>query len=171
MNIVLIGYRGTGKSTVGRLVAQQLSWPFLDADDELERRAGRSIREIFAADGESAFRDLETEVLKTLCSGDEQVLALGGGVIVREENRQLLTPPRQFVVWLQADAATLLARVTADATTAERRPPLTGLAQRDEIEQLLAARSPLYASCAQLVLTTAGQSPAHLADAIVAARS
>src|SRR5688500_2590703 len=82
MNLLLIGYRGTGKSTVARLVAERLNWPWLDADVELERRAGKSIAAIFAEDGEPAFRDLESQVLAELVQADRHVLALGGGVIL-----------------------------------------------------------------------------------------
>jgi shikimate kinase len=163
----LIGYRGTGKSTVARHLARRLGWDWLDADAELERRAGRTIRQIFAADGEPAFRDLETALLRELCGHRQHVLALGGGVVLREENRQLLRAPGHFVVWLRADARTIWRRLQADPESAERRPDLSvgGLA---EIEELLERRQPWYVACADQVLETAGRTPNEVAEEIAA---
>ncbi|HEX4150325.1 MAG TPA: shikimate kinase, partial [Pirellulales bacterium] len=90
MNIALIGYRGTGKTAVARALADRLGWQWLDADAELEARAGRSIAEIFAADGEEAFRNLESGVLAELGQRSRTVLATGGGVVLRDTNRELL---------------------------------------------------------------------------------
>ena len=90
MNLSLIGYRGVGKTTIAALLAEHLGWPWLDADQELERRAGRTIADIFAADGEEAFRDLETEIAADLSQRTKTVLAWGGGVILREENRRCI---------------------------------------------------------------------------------
>lgn len=167
MNIVLIGYRGTGKSTVGKLVAAQLGMPFIDADEELERRAGQSIREIFATAGEPAFRDLEAAVLADLMDEDKRVVALGGGVVLRPENRALISQAKNCVLWLQADAKTLEKRINTDAATAQRRPNLTANGGRAEIEQLLASREPLYRECAQFAVDTEGQSPEQIAAQVV----
>src|SRR5688572_30506661 len=87
MNLFLIGYRGSGKTTVARALGELLRWPWLDADVELERRAGKSIQQIFADDGEGAFRDLESAVVADLARLDRHVLALGGGAVMRDENR------------------------------------------------------------------------------------
>jgi shikimate kinase len=92
MNIALIGYRGTGKTTVAQQLALRLGWDWVDADVELELRAGKSIAAIFADDGESAFRDLEATTLDDLIRRDRTVLALGGGIVLRPENRALLRP-------------------------------------------------------------------------------
>jgi shikimate kinase len=167
MNIVLIGYRGTGKSTVGRCIAERLSWTFLDADEVLEQRADCTIREIFSQQGEFVFRDLESTILQELCTHEQQVLALGGGVVLREANRALLKSPQQRVVWLQADAETLFHRIHGDPTTAERRPALTNIGGIAEIVQLLAVREPLYRDCAEFTIATAERSPHHIADEIV----
>ncbi len=163
--IALIGYRGTGKSTVTRKLATRLGWEAIDADVELERRAGKSIKTIFADEGEPAFRDLEAAVLRDLVSRERIVLALGGGVILREENRQALMSG--FVVWLQADATTILARTAADPTTVDRRPNLTTSGGLAEIEQLLAVREPRYRSCANQIVDTMGKSPQQIADEVV----
>jgi shikimate kinase len=166
MNLYLIGYRGTGKSTVARLVAERLGWEAIDADIELERRAGRTIAAIFASDGEPAFRDLESAVLRDLSQRSGLVVGLGGGVVLRPENRALLRATGR-TVWLTASPATIAARLDADATTAERRPALTAHADRlAEIEELLRFRTPLYEECAELTLATDEHPPEDLARAI-----
>jgi len=167
MNIVLIGYRGTGKSTVGRLLAQRLGWTFLDADEELERRAGRTIREIFATGGEPAFRDLESAILTDLLAQDGLVLALGGGAVLRDGNRRVIRSPGNRVVWLQAGAETLFQRICADPTTAERRPLLTAAGGTDEIVRLLAVREHFYRECAEFLVDTEGKEADEVAAEIV----
>jgi shikimate kinase len=167
--LFLIGYRGSGKTTVGSLVADRLGWAFVDADAVLEERSGQSIREIFANEGEAGFRDKETAVLADLCEHPNTVIATGGGIVLREENRNLLKR-HGFVAWLTADPATLLARIQADPATAERRPALAG-GGLAEVETLLAVREPLYRACADVIIQIAGLSPEQAADAILAACS
>lgn len=168
-HLILIGYRGTGKTTVGRLLAGRLGVPFVDADACLEAKYGRSIKEVFDTEGEPAFRDKESAVLRELCQRPASVIATGGGVIQREENRRLLAESG-FVVWLTADVSTIAERIQADPTTSARRPNLTvgGLA---EIEQLLRAREPLYRACADLEIDAAARSPESLAETILRAWS
>jgi len=163
--LFLIGYRGTGKTTVARLLAEKLGWKWLDADDVLETRFGRSIRAIFADEGETGFREKETAVLADLCKLQNHVVATGGGVIMRSENREQMRQAG-LVVWLYADADTLWKRLQTDASTSERRPDLTcgGLA---EIEQLLAVRQPRYAACAHLSVDTAGREPLEVVDELL----
>jgi shikimate kinase len=163
--IFLIGYRGTGKSTVARLLAAALGWDCIDADPLLEERHGRTIRQIFAAEGEAGFRDKEAALLQELCQRRQTVVATGGGVILREANRQRLKAG--WVVWLTADPATIWQRLQADATTAERRPNLT-VGGLSEIEELLRVREPLYRACADLVVETTGRTPEQVAEAILA---
>jgi shikimate kinase len=165
MNLYLIGYRGSGKTTVARLVAEQAGLPWIDADDELERRAGKTIREIFAESGEAAFRDLETTVVQSLAKGPAQVVALGGGAILREQNRQAIGHSGK-VVWLRASPETLRGRIEADATTSQRRPNLTSGGGLAEIEELLAVRTPLYAACADYVVDVDQKTPAEVAEVI-----
>jgi shikimate kinase len=166
MNLFLIGYRGSGKTTVAAALAGQLGWPWIDADLELERRAGKSIKQIFAESGEQAFRELESAVIADLAGGERQIIALGGGAILRDENRQAIAGRGQ-VVWLQASPATLLERIHADPATAERRPNLTGQGGLAEIRELLAARTPLYAACADLTIDVERLSPEEIARVIV----
>lgn len=165
--LALIGYRGTGKSTVARYVADRLGWSWVDADVELERRAGQTIQEIFAARGEAVFRDLESAVLRDLVASGPQVLALGGGVVLREENRMMLAQSPAAVVWLQARPETLQQRLLGDPTTTARRPQLTSRGGIDEIRALLAQREPLYRQCADVALDTEGRTPEQVAEEIV----
>ncbi len=162
MVLSLIGYRGSGKSTVARLLAAAWGWPWRDADEAVESLAGKSIAQIFAEQGEESFRELESRVLRELVREQRLVLAAGGGAVLRRENRALLRAAGK-VAWLRADAATLLLRLRADAATAARRPPLTRLAAEDEVAALLAEREPLYRACADVVVETAGKSPQQVA--------
>jgi shikimate kinase len=166
MNLVLIGLRGTGKTTVARELSQRLSWPWFDADVLVEERAGKSIKQIFVEDGEPTFRDWEAQVVRDLAERDKSVLALGGGAILREENRQAIARSGH-VVWLQASPETLWSRISADGTTADRRPNLSPDGGINEIIATLGARRELYAACADLEIDTEGKSPAQVADAIL----
>lgn len=168
MNIFLIGYRGSGKTTVARALAERLRWDWLDADAELERRAGKTIREIFAESGEGAFRDWESAVLADLAQLDRHIIALGGGAVLREQNRAALAG-RGKIVWLRAAPETLFARIAADPTTAARRPNLTGQGGLDEIRHLLAQREPIYRACADLAIDATADSPENIAQEIAAA--
>jgi shikimate kinase len=164
MNLILIGARGSGKSTIGRILAQRLGCSYFDSDDEIEARAGKSIAEIFAAEGETGFRDRETQVVAELAAQDRAVIAVGGGAVVRHENRQAIAGAR--VVWLTATPATLWRRIEADAATASRRPRLSPDGGITELIATLDARREVYRRCAHLVVDTEGKTPAEIADAI-----
>ncbi len=151
MVITLIGYRGTGKSTLAAPLAGRLGWGWLDADVELERRAGRSIQDIFATDGEPEFRRLERELLSELLKRDQLVLAAGGGAVLNEATRADMKSAGP-VIWLQASADTIERRLATDPTTGQRRPNLTSSGGRAEIERLLTMREPLYRECATITL-------------------
>lgn len=170
MNLTLIGYRGTGKTTVARLVALEMGWEWVDMDVEIELRAGKSIAAIFADDGEPAFRDLESRVLMDLSKRDRLVIASGGGVVLRQENRQALKQSG-MVVWLKALPGTILDRVAADHSTSQRRPQLTTAGGLPEVLQLLNQRTPLYSQCANLAIQTDEMQPNEIAAAIVHALS
>lgn len=162
--VFLIGYRGTGKSTVARLLAERLGWAWSDADALLETRAGLSVRQIFASEGEAGFRERESLLLAELCGMERLVIATGGGVILRPANRELIRAGG-IAVWLTADPSTLWDRLEGDATTAERRPTLT-VGGRAEVEQLLRDREPHYRACAHFAVDTVGRSPEHVAEEI-----
>jgi shikimate kinase len=166
MNLTFIGYRATGKTTVAKLVAQQLGWDWIDADVEIERRAGKSIARIFAEDGEPAFRDLEAAVIADLCRRDRLTLAAGGGAPMRPESRLAMRAAGK-VVWLLARPETILARMSGDVTTAARRPNLTEKDPLAEIVDLLGRREPVYREAADFALDTEGRTPAELAAEVI----
>ena len=158
--VFLVGPRGSGKSTVARLLAEELGWSWIDADAALERIAGLSIRDIFAAEGEAGFRRREAETHAELCRLERHVIATGGGVVVRAENRDLLKRSG-VVVWLTGDIDTLWSRIEADTATTSRRPTLT-VGGREEVAELIAAREPWYRDCANLTINTTGRTPAEI---------
>ena len=172
--IVLIGYRGTGKTTVGKILAQRLSIPFIDSDRLLEMRAGKTIATIFAEEGEPAFRALESEIIAGLADRtDLFVLATGGGVPVREENRRNLRRiadaqgGKGRVIWLTATPATIVAHMANDPSNAQTRPALTDLSPLKEIESLLTVREPFYRQTADDILPIDHSTPEELADQIL----
>jgi shikimate kinase len=163
--VSLVGYRGTGKSTAGRLLAARLGLTFLDADAELEHRLGRSIRSVFEEHGEAAFRDHEQAVIADLTSGPPAVIATGGGVVLRESNRRAL---RRFgtVVWLRAEPSVLAARLNS-AHALSARPALTTSGTIGEIAEVLAARLEAYRAAADLEVDTGGRTPAEVVGSIL----
>jgi len=167
MILTLIGYRATGKTTLARLLAERLGWNWIDADVEIERRAGKSIARIFAEDGEPAFRDLEAQVIADLCRRTRLVLAAGGGAPMRPESRRAMRQGGK-VVWLMARPETILQRMSADATTADRRPSLTGKSPLKEIVDLLRRREPIYQESADLRIDTEAKTAAQVAAEILA---
>jgi shikimate kinase len=164
--VFLIGARGSGKTTVARLLAARLGWSCVDADEALEQRAGYCIRALFAGEGEDAFRDREGRILEELAGLHRHVIATGGGVVLRPANRDLLR--RGFVVWLTADVETLYNRIQGDATTSERRPNLAAGGPA-EVAEVLRLREPLYRACADLVISTAGRPPEEIVSDVLAA--
>jgi shikimate kinase len=164
--VALVGYRGTGKTTVARELAARLGWDWVDADEVVEHRAGKSIADIFAESGQDAFRDMEAIVVTELCSRPRVVVALGGGAVMRPANRQALRECGH-VVWLKASPRTIEERLAGDSTTAARRPNLTSAGGRQEIERLLSERTPIYRACATLEVDTEGKAPADIAEEIV----
>lgn len=165
--LALVGYRGTGKSTIGRLLAERLRRPFIDADDMLVARAGRSIRDIFEESGEPVFRDWEERVLREIAADrPDAVLATGGGAVLREPNRRLL---RSFglVVWLKAEPDELARRLEADSQARHGRPSLTSAGTLQEILDVLEARTPLYQAVSHVEVNTQGKPPPEIVDEIL----
>jgi shikimate kinase len=145
MSIFLIGYRGSGKTTIGRKLADRLWQTFVDTDELIVRKAGKSIREIFEQDGEATFRDLETEIVREVALLSDHVVALGGGAVLREENRAALKKDGHKVIYLKCDPEEVHRRIHADQTTADMRPSLTNLGGGiEEIRKVLAEREPIY---------------------------
>lgn len=149
-HVVLVGLMGTGKTTVGRRLAKLLARPFVDADAALEEATGRTVADIFAVDGEAAFRALERDLLARLLGTDEPtVVASGGGVVVLAENRQVLADDAVTVVWLDASPAFVASRVASKP----HRPLLAGGEPPSEVlARLHAERAPLYADVADITV-------------------
>jgi shikimate kinase len=165
-HVVLIGMMGTGKTTIGRLLAERLGRPLVDSDAMIERQTGRTVREIFEADGEPAFRVLETAALvEALAAPTPLVIAAAGGVVLSAENRAVLRGADAVVVWLRAEPAVLAGRVGA----ADHRP-LLDHDPEGSLRRLLEARAPLYAEVADVVVD-ASLPPATVVEAVVGAAS
>jgi shikimate kinase len=158
--IVIVGFMGAGKTTVGQLVAGKLGVPFLDSDHVIEERAGRPIRDIFAADGEPAFRELEHQAIADLLGGPPTVLALGGGAAGHPRTRALLKSPHVRVVYLRVGYEEALARVGGD----EGRPMLA----RPDIDAVYESRQAIYSSVATLTIDTDSHTPESAASDILA---
>ena len=166
-HVVLVGMMGSGKSTSGRVLATRLGYAFADADTEIERCAGRTIRAIFADDGEPAFRRIEADVLAALLARSEPtVIAAGGGAVLAAANRSVARQ-RGLVVWLRAEPATLIERVVTRTDRTNVRPLLDD-DPAAEIERLVAERDACYADAADLVVDVDGLSADAVADSIVA---
>jgi shikimate kinase len=166
MAIVLIGYRGSGKSVVARALAARLGRTAVDADERLEARAGCTIRELFAVHGEPHFRALEETFLADLLEEPRTVIAAGGGAVLSPATRARLKLA-EAVVWLRASVETLAGRIAGDAATQERRPPLTSGGVLAEIDSLLRRREPLYRECAAFAVDTDGRDVHEIVDEIL----
>ncbi len=152
-NLVLIGLRACGKTTLGREVARRAGRPFVDLDEALAARAGRGADAVLAEDGEDAFRAHEQAVLLAAADLRDHVVATGGGAVLGGEAFEALARPA-FVVYLHASVETLVAR-----SAARPRPPLTGLPPAAEVAALLARRDPLYRAAADSTISVEGPDP------------
>ena len=153
MHLYLIGYRGSGKTTLAKQLAVELSLPWHDSDKEVESYEKATIREIFEKHGETGFRDREVASIDRLSQQPDSVIALGGGAVLRPKNRQTLKRTG-YCVWLTAQPEELFRRIQGDSATAQTRPALTALGGYDEIKSLLTRREPLYREVAEKTLET-----------------
>lgn len=153
MNVVLIGYRGAGKSTVGRRLATRLGREFVDTDDLLEKRHGALIRDIVKSRGWGHFRAMEKRIIEEISSGDNLVIAPGGGAVLDDENVRSLKK-NGLVIWLKADRQVLYKRTGEDPRTISSRPTLTGKGTLEEFEEVMAYREPFYQKAADIQLDT-----------------
>lgn len=165
-SIALVGYRATGKTFLGRILAQELRLPFVDMDQELAATLGMSIRDWVCAFGWESFRQAESRLLEVLVMRPPMVLATGGGVVLSASNRLVLRS-RFRVIWLQASLDTICRRLEDDPATASQRPALTELPPREEIRSLLAFRIPLYQETAHFVLSSDQESPFSLVQRVL----
>ena len=165
-NIILVGYMGSGKSTVGQALAKERGMRFLDTDAAIEEAEGCSIREIFEERGEKAFRDLETEYLRRLkATTVNTVIATGGGIVLRNENRELLKRTGR-VIWLKASAEETLSRVKSDTG----RPLLDSASEAElagKIERMLRERTPAYGAAASDIIETDGKTVPEIVRGII----
>ena len=163
MNIVLIGYRGTGKSTVGRLLATRLGRKLVSTDTEIVKLAQHTISEIVAQDGWEFFRDLESDICRELAGRDQLVIDTGGGAILRAQNVEALKK-NGTVFWLTASIETIVKRIGAD----KQRPSLTGTKSFvDEVQEVLRERTLKYQAAADHVIATDDRSINQLVEIIL----
>ena len=166
MNIILIGFRGVGKTSIGKLLARQLAMEFIDADDSIEQRYGFTITDIFQKGTESLFRLLESQVINELSKLDGRVIAAGGGAVLKYKNIRNLKR-RGFMILLEADVDTLYRRITKDDKTSTRRPRLTGKDLYSEIKELSELRAHYYHSAADCIVDTSNKSAQNIIDEII----
>ena len=163
MNLVLIGYRGTGKSTVAELLATRLGWRAVSTDAQIVEKAQKKIPDIVSGEGWEHFRDLETEVCLALKEQDCLVIDSGGGIILRPENMEALKP-NGLVFWLTATVSTITRRIADDT----QRPALTaGKTFVEEIQEVLTERTPKYQAVADHIIATDDLSPEEIASHIL----
>ncbi|GAX90869.1 shikimate kinase [Effusibacillus lacus] len=162
MNIYLIGFMGTGKTTVGMALAARTGWTFIDMDQEIARREGRAIPDIFAQSGEAYFREMESDLLKELTSLDRLLVTTGGGVVLRPENRDLMKQTG-FIVSLSADKESIKRRVSNQTG----RPLLSGGELDQKIDRLLEERKGLYED-ADIQIDTSARDVSDIVDEILA---
>jgi Shikimate kinase len=149
-NIILIGFMGSGKTSVGKALAKQMSYQFCDMDQQLERRAGDSINQIFAIHGEEYFRNMETNMLSEMSDATlHTVISTGGGLPLREQNRNLLKG-MGYVIYLKASVKTTVDRLSGDTT----RPLLKGEELEHKVKRMLEIRGPIYEKAAHKIIAT-----------------
>jgi shikimate kinase len=162
-HLVLVGMMGSGKSTIGRIVAERLERPLIDSDEVIEAATGRTVRDIFAADGEETFRALEAEALRDALATDEPaVIAAAGGVVLRPENRRLLRESGARVVWLMADPTLLIERVRSGM-----HRPLLDDDPEGTLQRMWDERQPLYQEVADAIVSVDGRSITEVVEAVL----
>lgn len=164
MNLILIGYRGAGKSSVGRLLAERLGWDLISTDAEIVRKAGLPVPDIVQRFGWDHFRNLESAVCRELADKDHLIIDTGGGAILRPQNVENLKATGSLV-WLTVEVRTIIERIGGDT----QRPSLTGAKSfTDEVEEVLRERQPKYQAAADHIVATDEKSLAEVADTIMA---
>ena len=166
MNLYLVGYRCAGKTTVGRWLADRLGWAFVDSDEEIVRAHGMTILHVVRAQGWQGFRVKEKEAVSRIAGLDRHVVATGGGAVLDPENvRQM--KDTGTVVWLKADPETIRRRLDADGAAGPLRPSLTSTGTEQEVEAVLAERTPLYVDAADVAIDTDQRSPEEIGKEIL----
>lgn len=157
MNVLLIGYRASGKTSVGRRVAELLGYRFHDTDEIVMKTAGKTIRQIVDECGWPLFREMEKGAIASVSRGDGCVVALGGGAVLDEENVKQVSGNSLFI-WLRADAETVVNRMKKDGNNGSQRPPLTGGDTWKEVAELLRSREEVYRKNANFIVDTGNRS-------------
>jgi shikimate kinase len=166
MALFLVGYRGSGKTTIGRQLAGRLGCAFCDTDEVIIATVGKTIAQIFAEGGEASFREMESAALRQAIECGRAVVGTGGGIILRPANRALMKAAGA-VVYLQCSAEELFRRIQEDGNSAANRPSLSKLGgSLDEVREILAAREPLYREVADHVVAVEGRSVAEVVEEI-----
>lgn len=153
MNIVLIGYRGSGKSVVGRRLADRLKMTFVDTDDLIEERQGIPITDIVKSRGWGHFRKLENIAIEEISKKDRLIIAAGGGAVLNTDNVEALRR-NGAIIWLKADRQILLKRMNQDPGTGTRRPSLTGKGTSEELKEIMSLREPIYEKASEIQIDT-----------------
>jgi shikimate kinase len=166
MKIVLIGYRCTGKTSIGKRLAVRLGIPFYDTDELIQSEAGKTIRELVDQEGWDAFRQRERTIIRQLPLSADVVIAAGGGAVMDPENRKTLRHKGRCV-WLMADVDTICDRMRKDGVSNAQRPPLSKHGLEQETAKLLEARRPIYQEMADCAIDTSGKGIDAIADEIV----
>ncbi|MFZ7125738.1 MAG: shikimate kinase [Desulfobacterales bacterium] len=166
MNIYLVGFRCTGKTTVGKLLSQAMGWLFVDTDEHIVKAEGRSIAKIVKEDGWAAFRGMELRLLESLARREDVVVSTGGGIVLDPENIRLMKGSGR-TVWLKASPRETCRRMMSDPATAPQRPALTTEGPLAEIEKVLKSRGPLYRSACDLEIDTDEEDPAGVVRKIM----
>ncbi len=151
--ILLIGFRASGKSSVGKELARKLGMKFVDLDEEIEKYAGRSIKDIVAEKGWDEFRRIEKELLERLSGQKGLIVALGGGAVLHQEVMEKLKK-ESFVIWLYAEPEDIVKRIRQDKKTSSQRPALTGFSLETEVKKVLSERLPLYEKFSHIKINT-----------------
>ncbi|HYW20713.1 MAG TPA: shikimate kinase [Nodularia sp. (in: cyanobacteria)] len=163
VNLYLIGMMGAGKTTVGQLLAKHLSYRFLDTDGVITQSAGRSINQLFAEEGEAAFRQLESDVLAQVCTYTQLTVATGGGIVLKRENWSYLH--HGLVVWLDVAVELLYTRLAEDTT----RPLLQDADPKGKLRSLLEQRTPLYSQADLKITVREAETPEEIANRVIEA--
>ena len=166
MNIILIGYRCTGKTSVGKKLAEKLRVPFYDTDALIIDRIGKTIKEWVEEKGWESFRQEEKAVIRERASLDSTVIALGGGAVLDPENREIIRR-NALILWLAADVQTIGERMSADPNNRDLRPPLSKGDLETEIQATLTERIPLYEQVSDFCVDTKGKSLEAITEEII----
>ncbi len=165
--IILTGYRATGKSSIGKILADLLDFGFIDTDQTIEKRQGETIKEMVSRGGWDLFRRKEEDVLLEMAGSKNKVIATGGGSVMHE-NAWAKLRQNALAVLLTADVKTICRRLAADSDLDDLRPALTEMGTMDEIAMVLDERQPLYEKSSDLIINTEGKTPEEVAEFIVA---